>query len=116
MDEKERQCIDDCMGYSTEYHQIKMLGLVAILVFGIVGLFIWAAPYFFIDDTMAIYRYMILKIPTMLLDVFVLIFSLVLFDFIGKEKVISNISKDPMSASVLYSALLVAMGIAIAFG
>lgn len=100
----------------TEKRQAKFLLGIGLVTVVSVALSIWLAPYFFVEDTSAVTRYMILKIPPMMVDIFVLIGGLVLLDFINHEDSLSNINKDPMATSILYSALLIALGISIAFG
>lgn len=116
MDEKEKQCFDECMGLKTEVSQAKSLIGIAAFVFLVCIVAVWIGPYFFVDDTYAITRYLILKIPTMCIDILALVGSLVLFDFICPEDTLSTIVRNPMSAALLYSALLIALGLAISFG
>lgn len=101
---------------ATEIRQFKYLLGIGVFVTAVTAFSLWIAPMFFIDDTSAVTRYLILKIPPMLIDVFILIASLVLFDFISHEDSLATIYKDPMATSILYSALLIALGVAIAFG
>lgn len=89
------------------------LGVATILV-SIIAL--WISPFIFVDDTGALYRFMLLKVPTMLIDVFILIGALVMFDFFTPDDTLVNINQNPMAASILYSALLIGLAIAIAFG
>lgn len=106
----------ECNTNNTELKQFKwLMGIGAFVVF-VTAISIWLAPYVFIEDTSAITRYMILKIPPMFIDVFILIASLVLFDFIGHEDSLCKIYESSIATSILYSALVLGVAIAIAFG
>lgn len=101
---------------STEARQLKYLLLIGIAVMVIVGISLWISPYFFIEDESALYRYALLKFPQMMIDIFALLAAIVVFDFITPEDSLCTIYKDSMATSVLYSALVIASAIAIAFG
>lgn len=104
------------MSNYTESNQLLTLFIlgVATLLVSIAAL--WISPFIFVDDTGALYRFMLLKVPTMLIDVFILIGALVMFDFFTPDDTLVSINQNPMAASILYSALLVSLALAIAFG
>ena len=112
----ENKCSCNSTALSTEFSQAKYLLWIGGVVMLITALSLWLAPYFFVEDTSAVTRYMILKIPPMLIDVWVLIGSLVLFDLVTPADSLECINKDPLSTAILYSALLIGVSIAIAFG
>lgn len=110
---------DECKcasGTKTEIKQFKYLLGIGLFTGIVVAASLWIAPYLWVDDTSAIARFLVLKVPPMFIDAFVLIGALVLFDFIGDEDSLSCIYKDPMATSILYSALVISLGISIAFG
>ena len=77
---------------------------------------LWVSPLLFVDDTSALYRYMVLKLPSMMWDVFVLVGAIVMLDFLTPEDSLVQINQSPMSTAMLYSAMLLSVAIAIAFG
>lgn len=103
-------------GATTEVNQAKVLLWIGGVVVLVTAFALWISPYFFIEDQSAIYRYMILKVPPMLMDIFVLIAAVVLFDFITPADALDCIHKDPLSTSILYSSLIIGVSLAIAFG
>ena len=104
------------MSNVTEGRQFFILMMIGLATIAVTIFALWVSPYVFIDDSEALYRYMVLKIPVMLIDVFVLIGSLVILDFLTPEDSLVAINMNPTSASILYSAMLVSVAIAIAFG
>ena len=104
------------MSNVTEGRQFFILMMIGLATIAVTIFALWVSPYVFIDDSEALYRYMVLKIPVMLIDVFVLIGSLVILDFLTPEDSRVAINMNPTSASILYSAMLVSVAIAIAFG
>ena len=104
------------MSNTTESKQLLILFLIgmATLIANIAAL--WIAPYLFTDDESALARFMVLKVPAMLLDVFVLIGSIVMLDFLTPEDSLVIINQSPISTAILYAAMLLSVSIAIAFG
>ena len=104
------------MSNTTEGRQFFILVVIGLATLGATMFALWVSPYLFVDDTSALYRYMVLKIPAMLIDVFVLLGAVVMMDFLTPEDALASINQNPMSAAILYSAMLVSVAIAIAFG
>lgn len=104
------------MSNTTEGRQFFILLMIGLATLAVTIFSLWISPYLFIDDTSALYRYMVLKIPAMLIDVFVLIGSLVILDFLTAEDSLVAINQNPTSTAMLYSAMLISVAIAIAFG
>lgn len=104
------------MSNVTEGRQFFILLMIGLATIAATVFALWVSPYLFVDDTSALYRYMVLKIPAMLIDVFVLIGSLVILDFLTPEDSLVQINQNPTSVAILYSAMLVSVAIAIAFG
>ena len=104
------------MSNTTEGRQFFILLIIGLATLGATMFALWISPLFFVDDTSALYRYMILKVPAMLIDVFVLLGAIVMMDFLTPEDSLAAINQSPMSAAILYSAMLLSVSIAIAFG
>lgn len=113
---EESKCSCKTSEMTTEKHQAKHLAWVGAVVVIVTALSLWLSPYFFVEDTNAIYRYMILKVPPIFINMFALLTGLVLADFLTESDSLDCINKDPMATSVLYSAFLIALGVTIAFG
>ena len=104
------------MNNATEGRQFFILFIIGLATLGATMFALWVSPLLFVDDTSALYRYMVLKIPAMLIDVFVLIGSLVILDFLTPEDSLVQINQSSTSTAILYSAMLVSVAIVIAFG
>jgi hypothetical protein len=104
------------MSLQTETRQLAILFSIGLLTIITTIAALWVSPLLFVDDTSALYRYMILKLPAILWDVFVLVGSVVIFDYITPEDTLAAINQNAIAATILYSALLLAVSIAIAFG
>jgi hypothetical protein len=104
------------MSNTTEGRQFFILLIIGLATIAVTIFALWVSPYLFVEDTSALYRYMVLKIPAMLIDVFVLLGAIVMMDFLTPEDSLASINQNPMSAAILYSAMLVSVAIAIAFG
>ena len=104
------------MSNVTESRQLFILMMIGLATLATAIFALWVSPLLFVDDTSALYRYMVLKIPAMLIDVFVLLGAIVMMDFLTPEDSLAAINQSPMSAAILYSAMLLSVSIAIAFG
>lgn len=104
------------MSNYTEKKQLLILFFIGLATVFSIAFALGISPLVFVDDTAALYRFMLLKVPTMLMDAFILIGALVMFDFLTPDDTLVNINQDPMSASILCSSLLIGLAIAIAFG
>lgn len=100
----------------TENKQLIILFGIGILTAITTAIALWLSPLLFVDDTSALYRYIVLKVPSMLWDVFVLIGSVVMLDYLTPDDTLANIGQNAQSAAILYAAMLVSVSIAIAFG
>lgn len=104
------------MTNSTENRQfLTLMGIGAVTILTNVFALV-IAPYLFIDDTTAIARYLLLKVPAMLIDAFILIGSLVILDYLTPEDSLVTINQNPMSTAILYASMIIGLSIAIAFG
>lgn len=104
------------MSNTTESKQLLILFLIgmATLIANIVAL--WIAPYLFTDDESALARFILLRVPAILMNVFVLLGSIVILDFLTDEDSLVIINQNPMAVAMLYSAMLVSVAMTIAFG
>lgn len=104
------------MSLQTENRQLIILFFIGVLTIAATGIALWISPYLFVDDTSALYRYMILKLPAMLWDVFVLLGAVVVLDYLTPEDTLANISANAQAAAILYASMIVGVSMAIAFG
>ena len=104
------------MSNLTERNQLLTLLVIGAATLLVTAFSLWVSPLLFVDDTSALYRYMVLKLPSMMWDVFVLVGAIVMLDFLTPEDSLVTINQNPMSTAVLYSAMLLSVSIAIAFG
>jgi hypothetical protein len=111
--EQEKQIQDD---QSLEIHQFWHLTWTGITIFGFLGLCLWGSPYFFAEDPVGLYRYVLLKTPIALVSIWLIIASACIFDFITPKDSLETIASDPLSSSILYAALFLALSITMAFG
>jgi hypothetical protein len=63
-----------------------------------------------------LYRYVLLKTPIALVSIWLIIASACIFDFITPKDSLATIACDPLSSSILYAALFLALSITMAFG
>ena len=104
------------MSNLTERNQLLTLLVIGAATLLVTAFSLWVSPLLFVDDTSALYRYMVLKLPSMMWDVFVLVGAIVMLDFLTPEDSLVQINQSPMSTAMLYSAMLLSVAIAIAFG
>ena len=104
------------MSNLTERNQLLTLLVIGAATLLATAFSLWVSPLLFVDDTSALYRYMVLKLPSMMWDVFVLVGAIVMLDFLTPEDSLVQINQSPMSTAMLYSAMLLSVAIAIAFG
>lgn len=104
------------MSFQTENRQLITLLGIGVLTAITTAIALWISPHFFVDDTDALYRFMILKIPALLWDVFVVIGSLVILDYLTPDDTLAGIAMNHQSAAILYAAVVVGVSMAIAFG
>ena len=100
----------------TEKRQIWNLLGIGIAVFAVMAISLWLSPYFFVEDTSALYRYALIKLPSMFLGMFALISGLVLLDLTTYEDSLKCIFQDAMATAMLFSAFVLSLGLVIAFG
>lgn len=100
----------------TERRQIWNLLGIGMAVFAVMAVSLWVSPYFFVEDTAALYRYALIKLPSMFLGMFALISGLVLLDLTTYEDSLRCIFQDAMATAILFSAFILSLGIVIAFG
>lgn len=114
MDDKEKQCVDDCMNHDVEKVQLRYLGYIIALAFFVTAIALYISPGFFIevDDKDGLYRYICISLPKALMAMAVLFSSSVLADFIVPGKLLKRITENPI-ASAIYAGLLL-IGVAIA--
>ncbi len=93
--------------------ELLVIGLIAL---GVLGASLWLSPYFFSQDTEALYRYVLLRGPWALVSIFILISSVIMFDYVTPGDSLKRIYDDPFSTSMVMSALIVSVGLIIAFG
>jgi hypothetical protein len=77
---------------------------------------LWGSPYFFAEDPVGLYRYVLLKTPIALVSIWLIIASACIFDFITPKDSLATIACDPMASAILYAALFAALSITMAFG
>lgn len=114
MDDKERQCMDECLNQEVEKVQLRYLGYIVMLAFVVTSVALYVSPQFFIavDDKDGLYRYICISLPKALMAMAVLFGSSVLADFIVPGKLLKKITENSI-ASAIYAGLLV-LGVAIA--
>jgi hypothetical protein len=113
MPENNKSCSQDMR---TETRQVWNLLGIGSVVFLVMAISLWVSPYIFTEDTSALYRYALIKLPSIFLNIFALIAGLVLLDLTTDEDSLKCVFQDAMSTSILFSAFVIAMGLAIAFG
>lgn len=114
MDEKEKQCFDDCMNQETEKIQLKFLLYIVAFTAIVTGLALHFSPEFFasVDDKDGLYRFIFISLPKAMMAMTVLFSSSVLADFLVPGDLLKKITENSI-ASAIYTGLLL-IGVAIA--
>lgn len=114
MDEKEKQCIEECRDHKVEKGQLSYLFYV-IGATALITLFsLYASPHYFasVDDKDGLYRYILITVPKAMMAMTVLFSSSVLIDFIIPGDLLKKITENSIACAI-YSGLLL-IGVAIA--
>ena len=93
-------------------HVFGMIGAIGVIF----GVTFWLAPTVFARDPESLMRYVLLTVPMVLFNVCILLLSLVLLDFIVPGQTLRKIGEDSLSSSILFAAILLAIGIAMIAG
>jgi hypothetical protein len=114
MDEKERQCVDDCMNQDMEKHQLKYLLYLMVVTFTSTAVALWLSPYYFasVQDPEGLYRFILISIPKALMGMTVLIGSSVAIDFLIAGDLLKRIAENSIASSIYAGLLMVAMSMA----
>lgn len=114
MDEKEKQCIEECRDHRVEKGQLNYLFYIIAATALITIFSLYASPYYFasVQDKDGLYRYILITLPKALMAMTVLFSSSVLIDFIIPGDLLKKITEDSIACAI-YSGLLL-IGVAIA--
>ena len=93
-------------------HVFWMVGAIAVIF----GVTFWLAPNVFERDPESLLRYMLLTVPMVLFNICMLLLSLVLLDFIVPGQCLRKVGEDSLSSSILFAALMLAIGLAMIAG
>ncbi len=104
---------NDNGGETTRFVELSVIGMVASVV---LAASLWLSPIFFGQDTDALYRYVMLRGPWAIASIFILISSVILFDYVTPGDSVKRVYDDPMATSLLMSSLIVSVALIIAFG
>lgn len=114
MENKEKQCIDECMNQDTEKGQLKYLGYIVVATIITTAIALHFSPSFFesVDDKDGLYRYMFISVPKALMAMSVILTSVTVADFLVPGDLLKRITENAVAAAIFAGSLI--MGVAIA--
>lgn len=114
MDDRERQCIEECRDHKVEKGQLRYLFYVIGVTVLITLFSLYASPFYFesVSDRDGLYRYILITVPKAMMAMTVLFSSSVLIDFIIPGDLLKKITENSIACAI-YSGLLL-IGVAIA--
>lgn len=114
MDDKEKQCVEECMNQEMEKVQLNYLFYIILATAIATAIALYISPSYFVavDDKEGLYRFILISVPKALMAQSVLLASSVFADFIVPGDLLKRITETSIG-SAIYAGLVI-IGVAIA--